>query len=101
MTIENDRLDDVRLGTAIRKKKEFNLWLYEHFHGNNGTGLGASHQTGWTGLDAKFVEPFGLLDAEEALGAVRKSAFRSKAEIVRKESSAIDEAEIAMGGSSK
>lgn len=26
------------------------LWFYEYFHGDNGAGLGASHQTGWTGL---------------------------------------------------
>jgi hypothetical protein len=27
-----------------------NLLFYEYFHGDNGAGLGASHQTGWTGL---------------------------------------------------
>ena len=26
------------------------LLFYEYFHGDNGTGLGASHQTGWTGV---------------------------------------------------
>jgi hypothetical protein len=26
------------------------LWFHEYFHGDNGAGLGASHQTGWTGL---------------------------------------------------
>jgi hypothetical protein len=30
--------------------------FYEHFHGDNGRGLGASHQTGWTGLIAKLIE---------------------------------------------
>ncbi|MGE5430032.1 MAG: MGH1-like glycoside hydrolase domain-containing protein [Syntrophomonadaceae bacterium] len=29
----------------------------EYFHGDNGTGLGASHQTGWTGLVAKLLQP--------------------------------------------
>jgi hypothetical protein len=28
------------------------LWFYEYFHGDNGAGIGASHQTGWTGLVA-------------------------------------------------
>jgi hypothetical protein len=26
------------------------LWFYEYFHGDNGAGIGASHQTGWSGL---------------------------------------------------
>lgn len=33
------------------------LLFYEYFHGDNGTGLGASHQTGWTGLIAKLLQP--------------------------------------------
>jgi hypothetical protein len=33
------------------------LLFFEHFHGDNGRGLGASHQTGWTGLIAKLVQP--------------------------------------------
>jgi hypothetical protein len=31
--------------------------FYEYFHGDNGRGLGASHQTGWTGLIAKICQP--------------------------------------------
>jgi hypothetical protein len=31
----------------------------EYFHGDNGTGLGASHQTGWTGLVAKLIQQSG------------------------------------------
>jgi hypothetical protein len=33
------------------------LLFYEYFHGDNGAGLGASHQTGWTGLIAKLLMP--------------------------------------------
>jgi hypothetical protein len=33
------------------------LLFHEYFHGDNGTGLGASHQTGWTGLIAKLLMP--------------------------------------------
>jgi hypothetical protein len=31
--------------------------FYEYFHGDNGRGVGASHQTGWTGLVAKLMQP--------------------------------------------
>ncbi len=31
--------------------------FFEYFHGDNGKGLGASHQTGWTGLIAKLIHP--------------------------------------------
>ena len=33
------------------------ILFYEYFHGDNGRGLGASHQTGWTGLIAKLFQP--------------------------------------------
>jgi hypothetical protein len=33
------------------------LLFYEYFHGDNGRGVGASHQTGWTGLVAKLLMP--------------------------------------------
>ena len=43
------------------------LLFYEYFHGDNGAGLGASHQTGWTGLAATFIELFGNVTAAEFL----------------------------------
>ena len=33
------------------------LLFYEYFHGDTGRGVGASHQTGWTGLVAKLLQP--------------------------------------------
>ncbi len=33
--------------------------FFEYFHGDNGAGLGASHQTGWTGLVAKLIQQSG------------------------------------------
>ena len=36
--------------------------FYEYFHGDTGAGLGASHQTGWTGLVAKLIEQYGRRD---------------------------------------
>jgi hypothetical protein len=32
------------------------ILFHEYFHGDNGAGLGASHQTGWTGLVAKLIQ---------------------------------------------
>ena len=49
--------------------------FYEYFQAENGAGLGASHQTGWTGLIAKMIELFGRLDAEQFLAAGKKAAF--------------------------
>lgn len=34
------------------------LHFYEYFHGDSGRGVGASHQTGWTGLVAKLMQPW-------------------------------------------
>jgi hypothetical protein len=48
-----------------------NLLFYEYFHGDNGAGIGASHQTGWTGLVAKLIQLFGTLDAADVLGDTR------------------------------
>jgi Glycosyl hydrolase family 63 C-terminal domain len=54
------------------------VMFYEYFHGDNGAGLGASHQTGWTGLVAKLIEFFGRIDGEELLAAGKAGAFRKK-----------------------
>ena len=35
------------------------ILFYEYFHGDNGAGIGASHQTGWTGLVAQLIQQFG------------------------------------------
>lgn len=43
----------------IQSDKYFNDYIlfFEYFHAENGQGLGASHQTGWTGLIAKLIQP--------------------------------------------
>jgi hypothetical protein len=51
------------------------LLFYEYFHGDNGAGLGASHQTGWTGLVAKMIQLYGLLDPTQALAEGKGAAF--------------------------
>jgi Glycosyl hydrolase family 63 C-terminal domain len=43
----------------------------EYFHGDNGAGLGASHQTGWTGLIGKLIEIFGQVDPHQLLNPVQ------------------------------
>jgi hypothetical protein len=53
--------------------------FYEYFHGDNGAGLGASHQTGWTGGVAKLIEIFGRIDAEQFLAAGKGGAFAKAA----------------------
>ncbi|MBV8841624.1 MAG: glucosidase, partial [Bryobacterales bacterium] len=51
------------------------ILFYEYFHGDNGAGIGASHQTGWTGLVAPLIEIFGRLDAQIFLDHGRDAAF--------------------------
>ncbi len=41
--------------------------FYEYFHGDIGAGLGASHQTGWTGLIARLLDLFGRIDSKDLL----------------------------------
>jgi hypothetical protein len=43
------------------------LMFYEYFHGDNGAGLGASHQTGWTGVIARAMHFFATTTAEQVL----------------------------------
>jgi len=55
------------------------ILFYEYFHGDNGAGLGASHQTGWTGLVAKAIELYGFLDPKRALEIGTEAAFTKAA----------------------
>jgi hypothetical protein len=43
------------------------ITFYEYFHGDNGAGIGASHQTGWTGLVAWLIKSLEVLDAKEVI----------------------------------
>ena len=51
------------------------ILFYEYFHGDKGAGLGASHQTGWTGLVAKLIQLYGILDPKRALDAGKEAGF--------------------------
>ena len=48
------------------------ILFYEYFHGDNGAGLGASHQTGWTGTVAFMLDIFGRVDAKMVLETQRE-----------------------------
>ena len=54
------------------------ILFYEYFHGDNGAGLGASHQTGWTGVVAKLIDLFGRIDGTQLLDAGKAGAFAKK-----------------------
>src|ERR1044072_5541128 len=43
------------------------ILFYEYFHGDNGAGLGASHQTGWTGVIARLMQLFASMTPEQTL----------------------------------
>jgi Glycosyl hydrolase family 63 C-terminal domain len=51
------------------------LSFYEYFHGDDGAGLGASHQTGWTGVIARGMHLFATSTAEELLELGKIAAF--------------------------
>ena len=58
-------------GTS-RKFQEDPHWrdyplFYEYFHGDTGAGIGASHQTGWTGAIARIMRLFAVAEAEQVL----------------------------------
>jgi hypothetical protein len=55
------------------------ILFYEYFHGDNGAGLGASHQTGWTGLVASLIQHFGRIDDQQFLNAGKLGALAKSA----------------------
>ncbi len=59
------------------------ILFYEYFHGDNGAGLGASHQTGWTGLIARSLDLFARLKSEDLLRDAKKViAEMTRAQVV-------------------
>jgi hypothetical protein len=51
--------------------------FYEYFHGDIGAGLGASHQTGWTGIVARLLHFFATVSADRLLEGGGQGAFRA------------------------
>ncbi len=67
---------------AARKFQEDPHWrdyplFYEYFHGDTGAGVGASHQTGWTGAIARVMHLFATLDAQKILDQQKDRSVRS------------------------
>jgi len=65
---------------GARKFQEDPHWrdlilFYEYFHGDNGAGLGASHQTGWTGIIARAMHLFATTTAEQGLQLGKEAAL--------------------------
>jgi hypothetical protein len=54
------------------------LLFYEFFHGDKGAGLGASHQTGWTGLVANLMDLSGRIDGTQYLAGGKARAFNKQ-----------------------
>jgi hypothetical protein len=65
---------------GARKFQEDPHWrdhiqYYEYFHGDNGAGIGASHQTGWTGIVARVLHLFATTSADRILALGKRAAF--------------------------
>jgi hypothetical protein len=55
-----------------------NILFYEYFHGDNGAGLGASHQTGWTGTVAILMKFFAEVSGDMLLATGGKETTLMK-----------------------
>ena len=55
------------------------ILFYEYFHGDNGAGIGASHQTGWTGIIARIMHLFATTTPEQALALGKVAAVHDVA----------------------
>jgi hypothetical protein len=58
------------------------LLFYEYFHGDNGAGLGASHQTGWTGVIVRLVDLFARVKPSDVLVSKEETLARMTREQV-------------------
>jgi hypothetical protein len=72
---------------GARKFQEDPYWrdlllFYEYFHGDNGAGLGASHQTGWTGVIARLLHLFATTSAADVLELGKSAAAASHTRLV-------------------
>jgi len=70
--------------------------FYEYFHGDTGIGLGASHQTGWSGLIAAAMHLFATTTPQQALELGKIAAFTETTVKARKAKAA-----AVSGGSEK
>ena len=71
--------------------------FYEYFHGDEGAGLGASHQTGWTGLVAALIQLFGHLDPESVLSLEDRPLARAYRRVTGEPMARVETAREARG----
>src|SRR5437762_3513686 len=57
------------------------ILFYEYFNGDNGAGIGASHQTGWTGLVSRLLELYADTSGEQILEAGRQAPAKIAASL--------------------
>src|SRR5262249_41640218 len=57
------------------------ILFYDYFHGDNGAGIGASHQTGWTGLIARLLQLKACLTAEACLDSTSAAQALRKVQL--------------------
>jgi hypothetical protein len=55
-----------------------NILFYEYFHGDNGAGIGASHQTGWTGTVANLIQLGGALTSSNVTAGVPRIVLQKQ-----------------------
>jgi hypothetical protein len=77
------------------------IQFYEYFHGDNGAGLGANHQTGWTGVIARIMHLFATTSADQVreLGKGAAVVELGKASAGTRSASATQE--VSTGGAAK
>jgi hypothetical protein len=78
----------------IQKFQEDPLWkdyilFHEYFHGDTGAGIGASHQTGWTGTIVRTMHMFAQMSMDDALKFSKAKVLRGKAEDGRQKTKAV------------
>ena len=59
------------------------ILFYEYFHGDTGAGIGASHQTGWTGVIAFLLQSFSAVEAEKVLEKGMGAVTEVSAEVAK------------------
>jgi hypothetical protein len=60
-----------------------NVLFYEYFHGDTGAGIGANHQTGWTGVIAFLMQSFTAVEPEKVLEQGMSAVVQVSAEVAR------------------
>jgi hypothetical protein len=78
-------MENIRLLEARENKVPWKKWgyilFYEYFQGYNGAGPDANHQAVWTGVIAKVIELFRILDAKQGLESGKQSGYQASAEL--------------------